>query len=182
MTTRAQLATLAAALLTAVAVQAQSPQAGPADPMMGMHGGMGPHGCMDGQHAMQGQAGRWSPTRLQAMMDRRHAALKAQLKLTPEQEPAWKTFIEATKVPAGLSTQRPDPAELAKLSTPERIDRMKAVHAQRIGEMTAAMDKHGEAVKAFYAVLTPEQQKVFDAQHQPGARHHHGPRPAPKQG
>jgi hypothetical protein len=25
------------------------------------------------------------------------------------------------------------------------------------------MDKHGEATKVFYATLTPEQQKVFDA-------------------
>lgn len=182
MTPRAQLATLAAALLTAFAAQAQTPMGGPTDPMMGMHGGMGPHGCMDGHDAMHGQAGRWNPARLQAMMDRRHAALKAQLKLTPEQEPAWKTFIEATKVPAGLATPRPDPAELAKLSTPQRIDRMKAIHAQRISEMSAAMDQHGEAVKAFYAVLTPEQQKVFDAQHQPGTRHHRHQGPAPKQG
>jgi periplasmic protein CpxP/Spy len=29
--------------------------------------------------------------------------------------------------------------------------------------MTAAMAQRGDATKAFYAVLTPEQQKVFDA-------------------
>jgi Spy/CpxP family protein refolding chaperone len=30
------------------------------------------------------------------------------------------------------------------------------------------MDKHAEATKALYAVLTPEQQKVFDAHAMPG--------------
>jgi Spy/CpxP family protein refolding chaperone len=40
-----------------------------------------------------------------------------------------------------------------------------------MAEMNAAMDKRGEATKAFYAALTPEQQKTFDAEHRK-----HGPR------
>ena len=31
--------------------------------------------------------------------------------------------------------------------------------------MTTAMDKRGEATKVFYAALSPEQQKTFDAEH-----------------
>ena len=47
---------------------------------------------------------------------------------------------------------------------------MRALRNQRMAEMNAAMDKRGEATKAFYAALTPEQQKTFDAEHKK-----HGP-------
>ena len=41
--------------------------------------------------------------------------------------------------------------------------------------MTALMDKRGEAAKAFYAALSPDQQKVFDAEHKMrGGRDGHG--------
>jgi protein CpxP len=56
------------------------------------------------------------------------------------------------------------------LTTPQRIDKMKEMRTQRMADMSAAMDKRGEATKTFYAALTPDQQKVFDAQH---ARHGH---------
>ena len=96
-------------------------------------------------------------------MEKRSAELKAKLKLTPAQEGAWTTFTAAMKPPVGMTTHRPDPAEMAKLSTPERIDKMKALRAQHQTEKTAAMDQRGEAIKTFYATLTPEQKKVFDA-------------------
>ena len=78
------------------------------------------------------------------------------------QEAAWTTFTAAMKPPAAMMTNRPDHAALATLPTPERIDKMKAFHTQRMADMSAAMSQRGEAAKAFYAVLTPEQQKVFD--------------------
>ena len=137
----------------------QKPGAGPAG-MMGhagpMHEGMG-HPGMGSMHP--------------ARMEKRHAALKTALKLTPAQEGAWTAFTAAVKPPADLKAKRPDFAELAKLPTPERIDRMKALHTQHAADMTAAMDKRGEATKAFYAALTPEQQKVFDT----ATARHHGP-------
>ena len=40
--------------------------------------------------------------------------------------------------------------------------------------MTAMMDKRGDAAKAFYAALSPEQQKVFDAEHSMRTGHHGG--------
>lgn len=133
----------------------QAPTAGGPCDMMGaggpMHEGMGHRkGAMD-------------PAQMQARMDKHHAALKAKLKLTPAQEGAWTTFMAAMKPPAAMMASRPDHAELSKLPTPERIDKMKALRAQRMGEMSAAMEQRGEAIKAFYAALTPEQQKVFDA-------------------
>jgi hypothetical protein len=49
---------------------------------------------------------------------------------------------------------------MEKLSTPERIDQMQALHAQREAEMK----KRGDATKTFYAGLSAEQKKTFDAE------------------
>jgi len=108
--------------------------------------------------------GRMNLARMQARIDKRNADLKAQLKITATQEAAWTTYVAAMKPPASKMTQPSDWAEIVKLPTPERIDKMKTLRTQHMLEMNAAMDKHGEASKALYAALTPEQQKVFDAQ------------------
>ncbi|MEO6322967.1 MAG: Spy/CpxP family protein refolding chaperone, partial [Polaromonas sp.] len=60
---------------------------------------------------------------------------------------------------------------LDKLATPERIDKMRALRTQRMTEMNAEMDKRGEATKAFYSALSPEQKKTFDAEHQKMGQH-----------
>ncbi|KRB30504.1 Spy/CpxP family protein refolding chaperone [Acidovorax sp. Root70] len=122
---------------------------------------------------------------------KRLADLKGQLKLTPAQEPAWTTFTTAMQ--PGERPARLDRQDMDKLTTPERIDRMRAMRAQHAAEA----DRRGEATKAFYATLTPEQQKTFDAQAHRGrpmdgmrggdGRHGHGgmrggegrPAPAP---
>ncbi|KRC28980.1 MULTISPECIES: Spy/CpxP family protein refolding chaperone [unclassified Acidovorax] len=107
--------------------------------------------------------------RHQAHMAQRAAALKAQLKLTPAQEPAWNTFTASMQ--PGERQARLDHKDMDKLTTPERIDRMRAMRAQHAAEA----DRRGEATKAFYAVLTPEQQKTFDARAQRmGPRGEHG--------
>lgn len=129
---------------------------------------MGPHGTMQSHGMAHHGMGKMDPARMQSMMDRRHAALKAQLKLTPAQETAWTTYVASHKAPAGMKGQAAAMPDLAKLTTPERIEKMKELRAQHMSEMTSAMDKHAEATKAFYAVLTPEQQKVFDAQSMQG--------------
>ncbi len=89
-------------------------------------------------------------------MQQRQARLHDQLKLGAEQEPAWKAFTEKMK-PAG--GDRPKHAELAGLKAPERMERMAAMMQQREGRMAERV----AAVKEFYAVLTPAQQQVFDA-------------------
>lgn len=155
---------LIGALLAAAGVSfAMGPMgAGQCDPMMG---------------GMHGRMGKGDPARMQAMMDQRQAAIKAQLKLTAAQEPAWATYTAAMKPPADMMTmQRPDPAEMAKLSTPERIEKMKKLQTERHTAMTAAMDKRAEATKVFYATLTAEQQKTFDAATLPGQGRGQGPR------
>ena len=112
------------------------------------------------------------PAKMQARMDKHFAALKTELKLTAAQDSAWNAFTAAMKPPAGMTAHRPDPAEMQKLSTPERIDKMQALHTQRMTEMNAAMAQRGNATKTFYATLTPEQKKVFDTSAmQRGGRH-----------
>lgn len=111
---------------------------------------------------------RHDPAKMQAHMLKRQAELKAKLKITAAQEAAWTTFTASMQPPA--HGPRPDRAEFDKLSTPERIDKMRALRAERDAEM----DKRGDATKAFYAALSPEQQKVFDANAMPH-RGHGGP-------
>ena len=124
-----------------------------------------------------GQMGRHDPAKMEAYLAKRQADMKAKLKITPAQEGAWTAFTAAMQPPAGLGA-RPGTeqrAELDKLTTPQRIDKMREIRTQRMTAMTALMDKRGDAAKAFYAALSPEQQKVFDAEHtMRGGRDGHG--------
>lgn len=129
--------------------------------MMGSEGHGGPRGGMHSE-------------RMEQMAARHLEALKAKLKLTPAQEGAWSSFAAAMKPPAGMMANRPDRAELDKLSTPERVDRMRALRKQHHTEMEAAADKRDEAIKTFYATLTPEQKKTFDAEHARMGQHERG--------
>lgn len=144
----------------------------------------GPHGDRMGRH---------DPAKMQAFIAKRQAELKAKLKITPAQEGAWTTFT-ASMTP--MPHERPTPeqraqrkAEFEKLTTPQRIDKMKDMRAQRTAERNASMDKRGDAAKTFYAQLSPEQQKTFDTESARMMSHgghggHGGPRgpggPGPK--
>jgi len=88
--------------------------------------------------------------------------LKARLQITPAQEAAWAAFTASRKPPVGMDHERPDFAALATLSTPERIEKMRALRKERIAAIDTALTQREEAVKTFYAVLSPEQKKTFD--------------------
>ena len=122
-----------------------------AQPMMG--GGYGMH---DGAEAHHERMGKY--------IEKRQAELKAKLHLTAAQEPAWNSFVQAMKPPAKPVFQPLDREALAKLPTPERIEKMNAQHEANSTAMQTQMKQRGEAAKQFYAQLTPEQQKVFDAE------------------
>jgi Spy/CpxP family protein refolding chaperone len=167
-------AALVAAFATSVAVQAQTAPTPPAAaastmPMQGHGQGQGHadgHGHRHGAKDPKEMMARW-----QARHDQRMAELKKDLQLTPTQEAAWTQFTNAMRPPASMP-QRPDREAMARLTTPERIDQMQALHKQRQAEM----DRRAEATKAFYASLTPDQKKKFDAQtaRHMGGRHHGG--------
>ncbi len=130
------------------------------------------------------------PAKMAQMHAKHLADLKAKLKITATQETAWNAFAEAMKPPTDMMNKRPDRAEMDKLTTPERIDKMRALHKEHMAVMEASMDKRAEATKAFYAALSAEQKKTFDAEHakmdmrsEGQHRMHGGPdaKPAPKQ-
>lgn len=106
-------------------------------------------------------------------MAKREKALHDKLKLTPEQEPAWSKFTEAMK--PGTPPARADRAKMASMTAPERMDAM----VERMKEGQTRMEARAAAVKEFYGVLTPDQQKVFDKAfakmhrpHRPMKKHH----------
>jgi hypothetical protein len=126
----------------------------------------------------QGPHGQWGGHRRGEHERLLHDALA----LRPDQEAAWATF-KASLAPSPEAQARrkawaeeavdrkdgPRP-EHARPTTPERLDRM----AARMAEHQAAFQRHAAAVKAFYAVLSPQQQRTFDALAVLGAHGHGG--------
>lgn len=100
--------------------------------------------------------GRFGPARLQERIARRQALLKQKLQVTPAQEAAWTAYAAAMQPPTAFT--RPERGEFERLTTPERIDRMRTLRAARAAEI----DRRGEATKTFYAALSSEQKKIFD--------------------
>ncbi|MEO6291518.1 MAG: Spy/CpxP family protein refolding chaperone [Burkholderiaceae bacterium] len=168
---RLLLAGLMATIGFAATAQNAPAPAAPADTggMMGMH-----RGDPAKMHERM-QAHR------QERATKRLAALKAKLKITASQEGAWTTFSTAMMPPAnaaaGMMGMRHDPklkAEMDKLTTPERIDKMRALRQQRMTTINAVMDKRADATKAFYGTLSSEQKAVFDAVAMQGGHRGHG--------
>ena len=146
--------------------------------------GSGPRAEMRAERMANGDsAGKHRADRMAKMekrMAERQAKLKAELKLAPEQEAAWSAFVARTapepRMMGGKDGAKRE--DWSKLTTPERLDKMQARHAERAEHMA----KRIEATKSFYAALTPEQQKTFDAQSMrgfqragmKGGKHHMG--------
>lgn len=81
------------------------------------------------------------------------------LRLSPQQEPAWRAYTAALAPDPAMESRRRSAAEMmAKLPTPRRVDLINA----EMAEDMASMRRQGEAVKAFYAQLSPQQQATFD--------------------
>jgi hypothetical protein len=133
------------ALATVIPAQAQ--------PMMG---DMGMHHNEGSGH--ERMAKRW---------EQGQAGLKNKLHLTSAQEPAWNNFVQGMKVPAKSLTPPLDHDALAKLTTPERIEKMTAAHEANLATMQTHIKQRTEATRAFYSQLSGEQQKVFDAESLP---------------
>ncbi|MFC5301019.1 Spy/CpxP family protein refolding chaperone [Azospira restricta] len=99
--------------------------------------------------------------------------LHGELKLSPEQEGAWKTWSGAMQEKAAkMKERRPDFEALAKLPAPERMAQMLERHKERQKEMEDAL----ASLRSFYGTLTPEQQKVFDRFQPFGGPHRGAPR------
>ena len=109
--------------------------------------------------------------KMKEMRAQKLADLKAKLQITAAQEVSWNTWVAAMQQPHG---HRPDRGQIAAMTTPERIDFMRARQAER----AAATHERGEVTKSFYRVLSAQQQKVFDAEtlHMGRGGRHHGKR------
>lgn len=124
--------------------------------------------------------GRMDPARMQQKRAAHMAELKAKLNLNGAQENAWAQFVAAMQPPAdagmrmGRENRQKMHEEWKTLTTPQRIDRMTAMKAER----DAQTRKRTDATLAFYIALLPEQQQTFDANtlRMGGMSSHHGER------
>jgi len=112
-------------------------------------------GAMGAGPASFGEHGR-SPERMKESFEKRQSALHDKLKLNANQEGAWNAYLAKVR-PADMP-KRPDRAEIDKLPAPDRMEKM--LGFMKEGEKRMA--DRVAATKEFYAVLTPEQQKVFN--------------------
>lgn len=103
------------------------------------------------------------------------AELHAKLKLSKDQEPAWQTFsdqvtAQAKKMGEMHEHKGADREKMGK-TTPERMDMMAGMMQERAQTMRSMAD----ALKTFYATLTPEQKATLDAMHKEHMGHmkHH---------
>ena len=93
-------------------------------------------------------------------MEQHHKKDHDALKLTPEQDVAWKKLVESEH-PMMSQREAGKAEDWAKLTTPERAEKM----LERMKTHETAMASHIVVLKEFYAVLTPEQKKIFDDSH-----------------
>ncbi|MFZ6655160.1 Spy/CpxP family protein refolding chaperone [Undibacterium sp. TJN19] len=115
-------------------------------------------------HGQPGDPAKWAE-KMKERIAKHQAELHDKLKITAAQEPAWKTFIDAM-TPAAMPA-RPDHKAMEKLTTPERMEKS----LEKMKEHLAKMQNRLAALKTFYAVLTPDQQKIFDESHRRMAMH-----------
>ena len=112
-----------------------------------------------------------SPERMQARVTKHLDELKRKLRISATQETAWASFAAAMKPPSTLPMAMPDRAQLDKLTTPERIDKMRELRTQHQAAMQPWMDQRDEAIKTLYATLDTTQKKTFDTEHAHMMRH-----------
>ena len=88
---------------------------------------------------------------------KRQAKVQEALKLTAAQQPAWAAYQAAIKPQPRLAA-RGDRADWKAMPAPQRMEKKLEMSKQRIAHMEARL----AATKSLYAVLSPEQQKLFD--------------------
>lgn len=161
-----QPAPAAAPAPTVLPAQVQASPAAPAEPAQS---------APSGSRRAEGRKGERDPAQRYERMNQRQqaklVALKGKLQLNAQQESAWNGYAEALKLSRPANAQpRLSRDAFRQLTTPERLDRMQALQAERSARFT----RHAEATRSFYAQLTPEQQKTFDAEtlRAHGKRHH----------
>jgi len=81
------------------------------------------------------------------------------LRLRPDQERAWRMFDQASQPdPQEEARQRNAFERMGSLRAPQRFD----LSIQMMRAELEATERRANALKSFYAVLSPEQQAIFD--------------------
>lgn len=114
--------------------------------------------------------------------ERRARFLHDILNIHPDQETAFQAFLADMRPPMRDHKDGGDhknwgdhkDAGAAPLTTPERLDKMAAFMSKHMAERQAAFQHRADAVRRFYAVLSPEQKRAFDALHDRGGMGGHG--------
>ncbi|NLC23045.1 Spy/CpxP family protein refolding chaperone [Oxalobacter vibrioformis] len=107
-----------------------------------------------------GEDGR-QEERWKAFMEKKQAELHDKLKLSASQEGAWKTYTDATA--KTLTPPKRTAIDFDSMTAPQRMEKGLEFMKERQAKMEAQL----ASLKTFYATLTPEQQKVFDAETSP---------------
>ena len=91
--------------------------------------------------------------------ENRLETLKADLKLSADQEAAWAEWVSKIKGDRKDWKEKRETVESwANLPAPERMEKMLALSKERIAKQEARLN----ATKAFYATLSPEQRLILD--------------------
>lgn len=116
--------------------------------MMGPGWGMGP-----GMGPMMGGPGDFVEGRI--------AFLKAELKITPEQETVWKAYADAMREASGSMQAMHD--QMMSGGMPATMPERMQWHEQMMASRLAAERSLQEAAVPLYKALSPEQKKVADS-------------------
>ena len=106
-----------------------------------------------------------------ARVEQRLTRLKAEIKVTAQQEPLWQAFAEKSKAEAGKGMQamRERMQNDKPVSAPERMAQMQGIMKERV----ATMESVNEAFNRLYSALTPEQKAAADKHFSAAGRHQH---------
>ena len=156
---------LSALALVAVLAGAPFAQAQDAPPPPPPLGAPAPHGWSHGPGGPDGPGAHMEARRAEHIK-RLHDALN----IRPEQEAAFAAFTAQHRPEGAGPWQKPggpkpdgDRAAWASLTAPERLEKLAQMEDARAAHMREALQKRIEATKAFYAVLSADQKRTFDA-------------------
>lgn len=140
-------------------------------PMGMMYGATGPSG--HGSMGPGGRGGMWGGG-FSLMSEQHLANLKTELKITAQQEPAWKAF--AAKVAEQASQMQAMHAQRGQAAaTDATAPAHMASHIDWMTQRLAGMQAMNTSLTDLYAVLTPEQRSVADQSFGPMGPHGYGP-------
>jgi hypothetical protein len=109
-----------------------------------------------------GRGGMWSNPA--AAVEGHLAALKVELKITPDQDTAWQAFTAKARQQAETMIARRAQMFSAAPATTQPAPERLAQRTEFAKQGLASMEVMSAAVKDLYAVLTPEQKAIADTQ------------------